>query len=82
MPEPLKLKTELRTQIRGMKCADYVVSLVYQHLLRVYSIRAECRSAEKSAYRRWHKSADRRKGGRGALSDCSFTKQINHSGAE
>jgi len=67
MSETLQLKTELRTRIRVMGCADYVVSLLYNHLPGLYTIMAERRAARKSARRRWHKGADRRRGGRGLI---------------
>ena len=67
MSEPLQLKTELRTRIRGIECADYVVFLVHTQLPRLYTIRAERASAQKSARRQWHKGADRRRGGRGLV---------------
>ena len=64
MAKTLQLGAKLGTRIRGMEFADYVVSLLYKHLPRLCIIRAERRSAQKSARRRRHKGADRRRGGR------------------
>ena len=82
MSEPLQLKTELRTRIRGMEFTDYVVSLVYKHLSRLYTIRAERRSAQKEALVADGTKARTAEEEGEASSDGSFTKHINHSGAE
>ena len=82
MSETLQLKPELRTRIRVMKCADYVVSLMYYHLPRLYTAAwPNVVPPRRALVADGTKTRTAEEEGE-ASSNGSFTKQINHSCAE